>query len=91
MYRDSLPAYVDSMPLLEILLGTGFVVGVVVAGLVYLDCERRGMRVTSRLGRALACGGGSFGSFLVPHVFSQELQYVYFSSAETPANCGSSP
>ena len=66
------------MTLLEILLGTGLVAGVAVAGLVYLDCVRRGMPESGRLVRALACGVGSFGGFLVPHVFSRELQYVYF-------------
>lgn len=66
------------MTLLEILLGTGLVAGVVVAGFVYLDSMRREIPLTSCLVRALACGGGSFGSFLVPYVFSQELQYVYF-------------
>lgn len=66
------------MTLLEILFGTGLVAGGVVAILVYLDCVRRGMPLNSRAVRAIACGGGSFGSFLIPHVFSQELQYLYF-------------
>ncbi len=78
MYVDSLSAYADIMPLLEILLGTGLVAGAGIAGLVYLDCVWRGLPFTSRLVRALACGGGGFGSFLVPYVFSQELQYLYF-------------
>ena len=64
--------------ILEILVGTGLVAGVVVAILVYLDCAWRGMPLISRLVRALACGGGSFGGFLVPHVFSQELTHLYF-------------
>lgn len=66
------------MTLLEILLGAGLVVGVVVAGLVYLDCVRRGLPMPDRFAWALACGGGSFAGFLVPHVFSRELQYLYF-------------
>ena len=78
MDGDGLSAYANSMTFLEILLGTGLVAGVVVAGLVYLDCVRQEIPLTSRLVRAFACGGGSFGSFLVPHVFSEELQYLYF-------------
>lgn len=70
--------YADTMTLLEILFGTGFVVGVAVAVLVYLHCVRRGVSLTSRLVRALICGGCSFGSFLVPYVFEQELRYLYF-------------
>ena len=66
------------MTLFEILLGAGLAVGVIVAGLVYLDCVRRELPVPSRLVWALACGGGSFAGFLVPHVFYQELQYLYF-------------
>lgn len=75
---DGLPVYTDNMPLLIILIGVGLVIGVVGAVLVYLDSVRRGLPAASCLVRAVACGGGSFGSFLVPHVFSQELQYVYF-------------
>lgn len=66
------------MTLLEILLGAGFVAGVGVGGLVYLDCVRREVPATGRLARALACGGATFAGFLVPHVFSSELQSVYF-------------
>jgi len=66
------------MALLATLIVTGLVTGVVVAALVYHDCVRRGLPVASRLLRAGACGGGTFGGFLVPYVFSQELQYVYF-------------
>lgn len=71
-------AYADIMTLLGILLGTGLVAGSGVASLVYLDCVRRGLPVSSCLGGALACGGAGFGGFLVPYVFSRELQYVYF-------------
>jgi len=71
-------AYADIMALLEILLGTGLVVGAVVAGLVYLDCVQRGLPAPTRLAWAFACGGGSFAGFLVPHVFSRELQHLYF-------------
>jgi len=66
------------MTLFEILLGAGLAVGVVVAGLIYLDCTRRGLSTSSRLVWALACGGGSFAGFLVPHVFYQDLSYLYF-------------
>lgn len=66
------------MTLFEILLGAGLVVGMVVTGLVYLDCTRRGLSTPSRLVWALACGGGSFAGFLVPHVFYQDLSYLYF-------------
>lgn len=68
----------DIMTLLEILLGTGLIVGVGVASLVYLDCLRRGMHLSSRLVRALACGGGAFSSFLIPHIFSEEIRHLYF-------------
>lgn len=66
------------MTLLETLLGVGLVTGVLVTGIVYLDSLRRGMSLSTRLRRALACGGGSFGGFLIPHVFSQQLQHLYF-------------
>lgn len=66
------------MTFLEILLGVGLVAGAIVSALVYLDCVRRGMPPASRLVRALVCGGGSFGGFLLPYVFSRELQYLYF-------------
>jgi len=66
------------MTLFEILLGTGLAAGMVVTGLVYLDCTRRGLSTSSRLVWALACGGGSFAGFLVPHVFYQDLSYLYF-------------
>ena len=66
------------MTLLEILLGAGFVVGVIVASLVYLSCARRGLPVFSCLVRALACGGGSFAAFLVPYAFRQELLCLYY-------------
>ena len=66
------------MTLFEILFGAGVAVGVVVAALVYLDCGRRGLPELSRLVWALACGGGSFAGFLVPHVFYQDLTHLYF-------------
>lgn len=66
------------MTLFEILLGAGLAAGIVVTGLVYLDCTRRGLSTSSRLVWALACGGGSFAGFLVPHVFYQDLSYLYF-------------
>ena len=66
------------MTLFEILLGAGLAAGMVVTGLVYLDCTRRGLSTSSRLVWALACGGGSFAGFLVPHVFYQDLSYLYF-------------
>lgn len=66
------------MTLLEILFGTGLVVGVIVASFVYRSCSRRKLPVSSRLVRALACGGGCFAGFLVPYVFREELLYLYF-------------
>lgn len=66
------------MTLFEILLGAGLVAGMAVTGLVYLDCTRRGLSAPSCLGWVLACGGGSFAGFLVPHVFHQDLSYLYF-------------
>jgi hypothetical protein len=69
------PTYVTR---LEILLGAGLAAGAVASSLVYLDWARRGMPQASRLVPALACGGGSFCGFLLPYVFSRELQYLYF-------------
>lgn len=61
------------MTLLTTSIGTGLITGIGVTALVYLNCVRQGLPATGRLLRAGACGGGTFGSFLLPCVFSQEL------------------
>ncbi|MXR19719.1 hypothetical protein [Halobacterium bonnevillei] len=66
------------MTLFEILVGAGLVAGMVVTGLVYLDCTRRGLSTSSRIVWALACGSGSVAGFLVPYAFRQELLYLYY-------------
>lgn len=66
------------MSLLAILVTAGIAVGIAVTGFVYVDSRRRGLARPSRLRRALGCGGGSFGAFLVPHVFAGPLQRLYF-------------
>ena len=81
--------YATIVSLLETLLGVGLVTGVLVTGVVYLDSLRRGVSLPARLRRALACGGGSFGGFLVPHVFSQQLQHLYFQVLKSQPIAGS--
>ncbi len=69
---------VDVMRLLDALVGAGVVAGSAVAALVYWDCARRRIRFRVRVVHAFACGAGTAGCFLLPYVFSQELQYAYF-------------
>jgi hypothetical protein len=76
--RGGVTAYVATVALLEILLGTGLVTGVVVAGPADPDCARRGTPSRGRLVRALGCGGGSFVGFFAPDAFSGQLQRLYF-------------
>lgn len=62
----------------EIQLGAELTVGMVVTGLVYLDCTRRGPSTSSRIAWALACGSGSVAGFLVSYAFRQELRYLFY-------------
>ncbi|EFW94157.1 hypothetical protein ZOD2009_03400 [Haladaptatus paucihalophilus DX253] len=66
------------MAIPEILFIGGLVVGAAVSSIVYLDCARREIPVKGRLLQTVVFGALSFVGFLVPHVFSSQLRYVYF-------------
>ena len=63
-----LSAYGDVTTLFEILLWAGLTVGVVVTGLGYPDCTRRGLSTSSRVVWTLACGSG-VSPFFVPYAY----------------------
>lgn len=49
----------------------------VISGVIYLDTARRGLSSAKRLLLATAFGVGSFGGFLVPYVYRDQLAYTY--------------
>lgn len=55
----------------------GVLVAPVLSGFVYLDTARRSLSSSKRLLLATAFGVISFGGFLVPYVYRDQLSYAY--------------
>lgn len=61
-----------------ILAGSGLLVGLLAAGVVYADAGRRGVARTGRVLVAAGLGTGSLAGFLVPYVFEGPVRTAYF-------------
>lgn len=55
----------------------GILVAPALSGYVYLDTARRSLSSSERLLFAIAFGVVSFGGFLVPYVYRDQLAYLY--------------
>lgn len=69
----------------SIALPVGFLVGAVVAGLVYVDASRRDLRRPTPLLSAGIAGVASLGGFLLSSLFDEALYRAYFVAFKSAA------
>lgn len=63
---------------LALLVSAGSLTALVAAAVVHADATRNDLSPPGRRAWTVAVGAASFGGFLVPHLFREQLRYVYF-------------